>query len=195
MASSDPAYITNLKLFTRGALNSPKDLEAFESELYGENDRATAVLFGSLMERSLEELLRTTMRTEGSAAIFGSDGILGSFSSKIAMAYSLKQIGPVCRHDLNIIRQLRNEFAHSKKHLSFQTPVVKPVIEALQILRRKSEPDAPAAILLFDGDSYKVVQAKAGVKERFMVTCHNILHRMLAARDKLAIPFRGEPLP
>ncbi len=77
---------------------------AIEKELYSRgNDRATAVILGSYVERSLQNRLMTVMRdhvdAENGKALSGEQGPLGTFSRKIIMAYALKLIGPICEGD------------------------------------------------------------------------------------------------
>lgn len=193
----EPAYIKALKAVTRGSISTTRELYDYEQELYGENDRAVGILFGSLVERSLEDFLKTKMRPDGLKPIFGYDGILGSFSHKINIAYSLSFIGPISRHDLHIIRMLRNEFAHSTRHFGFSTPEVKPVCDALQILDQN--PDALHGIMHWSAKDKRTVMLtdKTEPKTRFMLTCHDFSYRFLYASGKLTEsitpPWEGMP--
>jgi hypothetical protein len=131
--ADEPAYIKNLRAFTRGDLNV-SHIEALEQELYGASDRATAVMYGAIVENGLQHLLETEIRPD----LNSKDR---SFASKTAMAYALKLIGPISRADLNLIRILRNEFAHSRKPFGFDAPEVKAVCDELKI------PDLPGAYI------------------------------------------------
>ncbi len=75
-------------------------------------------MFGSFVETALESLFRKVLRedlnSDDRGKIFGYDGSIGTFSSKIVVAYGLKLIGTTSRRDLDLIRVLRNEFAHSR---------------------------------------------------------------------------------
>ena len=134
--ADDPAYIRAFKAFTRGDLTF-NDLPALEAELYGgKNDRATAVILGSILETALESLLKATLRpqlnSDDKRVLFDFDGPLGTFSSKTILAFSIGVIGPISRRDLDLIRLLRNEFAHSRRHFKFSTPEVSEVCRHLQ---------------------------------------------------------------
>jgi hypothetical protein len=139
------------------------------------------------------------MDPERLKAIFGSDGILSSLSAKIKMAYAMSLIGPVTRHDLDLIRYIRNEFAHSKIHFDFETPEVKPCCDALTIMDRKDK-SATGAIIVYAGDEKgdctrveTIIHDVEDPKNRFMLTCNSLAHRMLCART--GEPFTGVTLP
>jgi len=135
MMAEGPAYILDLKALTRGDLTLA-DLPPLEAELYGGSDRASAVLIGSVVEAGLTSLLkgalRSNLRSEDRRLLFDFDGPLGTFPSKTALAYAMGLIGPITRSDLDIIRLLRNEFAHSRRHFKFNTPQVAAVCARLK---------------------------------------------------------------
>ena len=119
---TDPSYIRDFKAFTKGPLRFV-DLKRLDGELYGENDRALGVLRASLLEAALETYLMSYVRPSFNAdltrRLFEFSGILGPFGAKITIAYAFNWIGPETRHDLELIRQIRNEFAHCRKALAF----------------------------------------------------------------------------
>ncbi len=110
---SDPKYIDELKKYGTGE-PTQADLQALEAELYDGPDRGAAVVLASLVERSLERLLRNNMRSDGVNSLFKYGSPLGDFGSKIQIGYALNLFGAQTRKDLNIIRHLRNQFAHSR---------------------------------------------------------------------------------
>ena len=177
----DPTYIENLKKF--GAENpTEKDLKAMSSELYNGPDRGAAVVLASLAERSLESLLRKQMREEGQNGFFKMGGPLSSFSSKIQMGYALKLFGSQTRKDLNIIRHLRNQFAHSRKPIKFTTPVVKACCNQL------TYPDTPGVHISFQllsGVSQARLQQAANhhhPRTRYFTSCNEIAQRIYFIR-------------
>jgi DNA-binding MltR family transcriptional regulator len=131
-----PAYIRNLRDFTRGTI-TPDDLPRLEAEIYGTNDRASAVMLGAIVENAVGALIKSLMRPDINAdvrhALFDHNGPLGTFSSKTATAYAFGGIGPVTRHDVDLIRELRNEFAHSRKSFGFEQEEVAAVCAKLQL--------------------------------------------------------------
>jgi len=200
--TEQPAYIRNLRSVTRGDPDG-NDIEELEKELYGASDRTTAVMLGSVLETSLERLLATLLRSDLASSdhrkIFDYDGAFGTFSSKIIVAYALKLLGPISRSDLDLIRLLRNEFAHSRRSFTFITPEVKSVCDHLQT------PDLPGAYIphryleTASGAQLKEVGNKANPKTRYISACHNLAYRMFVARtDPNELPsaqFTDNPLP
>jgi hypothetical protein len=69
------------------------------------------------------------MREDGINNLFRYGSPLGDFGSKIQMGYAFKLFGLVTRKDLNKMRLLRNQFAHSRMPIRFTTSVVKSMPE------------------------------------------------------------------
>jgi hypothetical protein len=189
--SGDPAYVRDLKAFTRGDLTLG-DLPALESELYGANDRASAVLFGSIAESALTVLLKATLRPNlnsgATKALFGPEGPLGTFSSKTALAFAMGPLGPISRGDLDLIRLLRNEFAHSKKHFGFEQPQVAAVCKHLKT------PELPG---FFIPHGYLLaVPGKESIdklvpKTRYVASCHTLSQKMLELSESMPTVFKA----
>ena len=99
----------------------------FRKVLTEETDRGCALFAASYLEESLGKLLerRLLMSDKVQDDLFGQNAPLGSFSSKIKMAYYMGLISSKSRRDLNIIRQIRNEFAHNSSAISFETNKIK----------------------------------------------------------------------
>ena len=92
-----------------------------------ESDRGCALIAGSITENSLEQILRTRLIPLGKEKmdeLFGFDGPLGTFSSKIKIAYAFGLIDVKIRDDLDRVREIRNTFAHSKVAVEFATPEI-----------------------------------------------------------------------
>src|SRR5579871_1657823 len=119
----DPAYIRDFKAYARTPLQTV-DLDDVQRELYNTNDRTLAVMLASVVDLALTDLIRSRMRTdlnsEMRGALLDPDGPIGTFSSKIALAYAFGLTGPIFKHDLTLIRIIRNEFAHSRRPISFE---------------------------------------------------------------------------
>ena len=185
--TADPAYIRNLRNIIR-ADPQLSDLEALEQELYvSTSDRATAVLFGAFVDDHLGRLLRSIMRadlnSDDARRLFDPEGPFGSFSSRILGAYALKLIGPTTRADLDLIRLIRNAFAHSKMPFGFNTPQARAACDHLKIV------DLPGSNMPFGylncvpDAGLNAALDKTDPKTRFISTCHNVSYRMLVKRD------------
>jgi DNA-binding MltR family transcriptional regulator len=86
----------------------------------------------------LESLIRMSLVPLGAKdteALFGPDRPLGTFSSRIRIAQALGIFGPKTAHDLNIMREIRNAFAHVIRKINFDTPEVKELIISLHCVR------------------------------------------------------------
>ena len=83
--------------------------------LMKEGERAAVVVGAARLELALEHLLKKVMQENpgGSDDLFDSDRNLGTFSAKIATAFRLGLIDLDIEHCLQLIRRIRNDFAHS----------------------------------------------------------------------------------
>jgi len=104
------------------------DLIALTDALGGrEHPIATAILGAVIVEHDLEQLLRARLKRKDHqtwARLTDERGPLNSFSSMIAMGYALGIYDQGMRSDLDIVRHIRNAFAHSRKPIHFDHPAV-----------------------------------------------------------------------
>jgi hypothetical protein len=124
-----------------------------------ESDRGCALIAGSVAENALETIIRTRMtplNKEREDQIFGIDGILGSFSSKIKIAFAFGFIDVDLRDQLDRMREIRNVFAHSKIAIDFKTPEIHRACVGLLKSTDQSEIN-PRAV--YSNTSYLLLQA------------------------------------
>ncbi len=104
-----------------------EDLAKFVEELKRETDRGLPLVGAALIDEKLLETLQAffieskssnKLLTEGNAP-------LGTFSSKIEACYALGLIDEFEYQEIGLIRKIRNEFAHAKHGLSFQSEKIK----------------------------------------------------------------------
>ncbi|WP_157644159.1 hypothetical protein [Burkholderia ubonensis] len=90
------------------------DETAFIQSLYEESERAGVVLAIAKIDAELEALLKSVLLpcAGGEDSLFDSDRALGTFSAKIAIAHRLGLIDGEFEHALQLMRKIRNEFAH-----------------------------------------------------------------------------------
>jgi len=113
---------------------------------YGEpnlqmSDRATALVLGAILEQGLELSIlshcvigwNTSESDAEQKKLFGGSGD-GSmnYAVKIRMAFALGVFGPLTRADLDIMRHVRNLFAHDRSHLVFDERIVSDLSEQIQ---------------------------------------------------------------
>jgi hypothetical protein len=93
-----------------------------------------AVLVGvARVDTALERLLQAVMApsSEKSDGLFKPERPLGSFGAKIALARRLSLIDESLERALNVLRRLRNDFAHSTESASLASPTNKSRLEAV----------------------------------------------------------------
>lgn len=106
------------------------------------DDRTIAIMRCAEIERALERLIYAKMvdlNTSEGAELFEGMGPLSSFSARIKIAYALGGLAKEARNDLNVIRAVRNAFAHSERSLSFETAKVADTVSLIGILNRTPE--------------------------------------------------------
>jgi DNA-binding MltR family transcriptional regulator len=91
---------------------------------------STAILDNEL-ERALKKAMRPFSK-EMYKRLFGPFRPLSTFASKIVMAYALRIITEEIYVELEKIRHIRNEFAHSSKMLNFNSKEIAPKFLALK---------------------------------------------------------------
>ncbi|VVQ30535.1 hypothetical protein PS943_01880 [Pseudomonas fluorescens] len=115
-------------------LDHAEDLARFVEELKRETDRGLPLVGAALIDEKLLETLHAffiegkssnKLLTEGNAP-------LGTFSSKIEACYALGLIDEFEYQEIGLIRKIRNEFAHAKHGLSFQTEKIKGYCTSLK---------------------------------------------------------------
>jgi len=95
-------------------------LEFFQ-ELSCESDRAAAILSAAWIDHLLEKRL-TLLFCKGNrkerTKLFEAGGAFATLASKIDAAFCIGWLDPDVHHDLQVIREIRNEFAHQIHGLS-----------------------------------------------------------------------------
>jgi DNA-binding MltR family transcriptional regulator len=187
----EPAYLRNFKEYAKSDLTSA-DIPKWEGEVYGGNDRSTIVMLSAMVETCLEIFLRNkarpTLNSDDTRLLFDLRGPLGDFSSKIFVAYAFNLFGPETRHDLDLIRTLRNGFAHSRKSFGFVTNEVSEVCQKLKAV------DWPGAVIptgylnAIPNEALKsAAQLRSNPKTCYVTSCHVIAERLLLNADSSPI--------
>ena len=105
--------------FMEGMISAFKE---FRSSLTKETDRGCALYAAAYLDRALSDLLFLSLVENKNVEkdLFEGTAPLATFSSRIKLAYYLGKISPSMRRDLDLIRKIRNDFAHSAENLSFE---------------------------------------------------------------------------
>lgn len=111
-----------------------EDVVELRVTLTDETDRGCALMASAYIDHELGKLLRLHL-VENKTVIddlFGHNGPLGTFSSRINLAYSLGLIPADISRDLHLLRKIRNDFAHNPKKFGFEKPEIKSRCEELK---------------------------------------------------------------
>ena len=118
--------------------------------LHTESDRAVVLITAAYLDDALAGLIRSALIDEPALVdeLLGVDRPLGTFSARIKLAYCLGLISRATLRDLELIRRIRNDFAHSRCILRFGTRGVKercmqlrcPLITAGSVVPDWSDP-------------------------------------------------------
>jgi hypothetical protein len=107
-------------------------------EIKSSDDRSTAIVGGSIVEDCLTAYLQSET-IPGKIADDLFDNVIDSFGHKISAAYVFALIDDRVRQELDLIRKIRNAFAHriladveGTKKLTFDTPHIKNFCAALE---------------------------------------------------------------
>ncbi|NLS13847.1 hypothetical protein HGP28_13195 [Vibrio sp. SM6] len=103
------------------------DVLDFRKTLTHESDRAAALMSAAYLDEQLKTLLNRKLVDDAKVKerILGTSGAIDSFSSRIDLAYLLGLIPKNFRDDLELIRRIRNEFAHTAQKMDFETDAIK----------------------------------------------------------------------
>jgi DNA-binding MltR family transcriptional regulator len=111
---------------------SPQEYQVAWENVRKDGSRGSVILAGTLVEDSLRALLISRMapgvEKDGSKDLFGPMKPLSTFSAKIRMGFAMKLYGERTFDDLELLKKLRNLFAHGRLAIDFNTPEVKSAI-------------------------------------------------------------------
>ena len=161
--------------------------ELFQA-LSKESDRGVVLISASFLEEALEALIRARFsirHTKSKSSInplFDSFGPLSSFSAKLKICYAMDLIGEWMYRDLEIVRKLRNDFAHSVGIARFDLP------EVVQLTKKLKAADlAVTAITKEEAGTKKAKKIKITKKSRSKLTKAN----MERGRFEMSVSFIG----
>jgi hypothetical protein len=98
---------------------------------------AAAILGTALVEHELDVLLRRRIPRNDNDTweeLVGENGPLGTFSAKIKMGYAFRLYDETTKHNLNILRTIRNGFAHARQIVNFNHVLVASELKKVKVL-------------------------------------------------------------
>jgi DNA-binding MltR family transcriptional regulator len=140
----------------------------FRSFLSPESDRGCALIAAAFLDDRLAELLKLYFADEPTVAddVLGQSNPLGTFSSRIDVAYLLGLLSKGEHRALHLIRKIRNAFGHVAEPISFGSPEIASRCKHLEPLSwtKRGHPRA-----MFTG---AVMAVLAGIHFRSRTTKH-----------------------
>ena len=113
---------------------SEANFEKFFQETRAEsNHRSAAILLVINVELILDKTILQYLQYERCAKLFRQDCPLGSLSNKILLAYALNIFGDEMFNNLEIMRHIRNAFAHAHIPIDFTTKEVNDAVSAMTV--------------------------------------------------------------
>ena len=157
----------------------------FMREIRSETDRGTAIVGASVLDDLLAEILRKRFVNLPKIAdlLLVSHGPRGSVSSRIHLVHMLGISRPDQYHDLNIVRKIRNRFAHVHQPVSFDDQSISDLcnnFRQVEMLEEYKEemPEAIRQLVTFKYESTRelfiahVVQLFAGLVLKMQSLSH-----------------------
>jgi DNA-binding MltR family transcriptional regulator len=127
--------------------------------LQQKDERSIALIGGTFCEMALEQILKSFLPDDEKQVdkLFEFNQPLGSFSSKISMVLCLGLVDKVIVRDLDMIRKIRNKFAHNL-YASFSDSQIKNWCNELKFHQISMMMKAPA-------DTEELLIFQAGVNQ------------------------------
>ena len=103
------------------------------ADLCKQSDRAKAIILAAEIDYLLLKILKKHLIprkkiTKNDIDLFATSGPLGSFAARIELSYRLGITLKIICHDLQIIRRIRNKFAHEPHGFSFENDFIKQLV-------------------------------------------------------------------
>lgn len=111
--------------------------------LMKESDRGCVIFGAAILHEELEQLFRAYFRTDETTSpdhidsLFSVYAPLSTFSARIRLAFAMHLITADMKSWLEVLRRLRNDFAHESGPIDFDDPRCR---DRLQILISKGQP-------------------------------------------------------
>ena len=161
-------------------LVAQSDWTAFFEELKDETDRGCAILAVAWIDHLLERRLGAHFSGGNSDArrkLFDANGPFSPFSAKVTAAFCLGWLDADLRHDLDVIRKIRNRFAHQIHGLTLDDPDMAILVDSFRLphrefsdwgqLRCAAKADG-SGIVLYTGDPPEDLGEELSISRNFV---------------------------
>lgn len=99
------------------------------------SDRVRAVLLGAQIDRLLQRLLKVYLipKSGKNDRLLDGSGFAGTFSARVELAFRVGLLSPDWYHDLKLINQIRDAFAHGLAGLTLNDSSLRSLCYSLKI--------------------------------------------------------------
>lgn len=161
--------------------------------LVNESDRGCVLVGAAILEQYLENMFKllfdkNKIPKKVQRSIFDSNGALSNFSSKIKLAYSFGYLDKSLYDDLEVVRKIRNDFAHSTNHVDFTDSPKTITIESMHCVQQfkgKMKRYSPSKKPISKGVPEEVIFRAAGyvkyAKSLFCLGVHQLEVELIKA--------------
>ena len=122
---------------------SREEWRVIGNELKSSSDRSVAILIAAVVERMVADLIADNLPRHSAEVLrrlYARDGALSSFFSVINLGYAMGLYDDKIRDDLDIIRRIRNSFAHTRKPINFGTIEISDECKKIKTINDFSHP-------------------------------------------------------
>jgi DNA-binding MltR family transcriptional regulator len=129
-----------IRIMAKKKPHTVEQIKSFQEELAKQTDGGVAVLAAAVLEDLLELVIQKRLielSSDRREALFGRMAPLSTFSAKIELGFAIGLYDERLRKPLDMIRDVRNKFAHRMEALSFDDP---KIMELVQRARPQSAP-------------------------------------------------------
>jgi len=120
-----------------------RDTAHIDAATSHESDRGVALTMAAFFDLTLAKLLRARFASAKQSQLieplFGAFGPLSTFSAKIRISYAIDLLQEWMALDLNLVRQIRNEFAHSLEPKTFSDPIIDKLVNRMKGYEKAQE--------------------------------------------------------
>jgi DNA-binding MltR family transcriptional regulator len=169
------------------------DIAGLFASLKVESDRASIILAAAFLDSFLGDCMARRFSGHFDGDLFRGDGALGTFSRRISMARALGWIHEDTASDLDIVRKIRNDFAHDYDHtLSFSTDSVTARCQNLSTVRAMQEAIEKLASTVPDREHLQVAARSSIAQIRTPRDAFELATMVLAAAIAEIVPSASE---
>jgi len=157
------------------------------------NDRGACLLMAANVEIALDAAIFHILKWDSSTReqLVSPEGPLGTFSQKIHLGRALGIYGEQTYYNLDMVRHIRNVFAHAHRPITFETKEVKEAVFSMKPVTALP-PVAKPAVPSLDTSP---VTSRASFRRTCDLTAHNLMIGIWFPPPAIPLGKPPDPLP